>query len=187
MSFHIRRGKIRAGGADIFYREAGREDAPVIVLFHGFPTASYMFSDLMPILAEKYHVIAPDYPGFGESEMVPRDKFAYTFDHLASVMDDFLTRMHVKKFAMYIFDYGAPIGMRIACKHPDRITAIISQNGNVYEESLGEKWKARVSLLGPSDGRAPRILQVRLPRTGCHRAVHGRRGRRRCPSGPLHA
>ena len=131
MSFHIRCGKIRAGGADIFYREAGREDAPVIVLFHGFPTASYMFSDLMPILAEKYHVIAPDYPGFGESEMVPRDKFAYTFDHLASVMDDFLTRMHVKKFAMYIFDYGAPIGMRIACKHPDRITAIISQNGNV--------------------------------------------------------
>lgn len=110
MSFHIRCGKIRAGGADIFYREAGREDAPVIVLFHGFPTASYMFSDLMPILAEKYHVIAPDYPGFGESEMVPRDKFAYTFDHLASVMDDFLTRMHVKKFAMYIFDYGAPIG-----------------------------------------------------------------------------
>lgn len=83
MSFHIRCGKIRAGGADIFYREAGREDAPVIVLFHGFPTASYMFSDLMPILAEKYHVIAPDYPGFGESEMVPRDKFAYTFDHLA--------------------------------------------------------------------------------------------------------
>lgn len=83
MSFHIRCGKIRAGGADIFYREAGREDAPVIVLFHGFPTASYMFSDLMPILAEKYHVIAPDYPGFGESEMVPRDKFAYTFDHLS--------------------------------------------------------------------------------------------------------
>lgn len=145
MSFHIRCGKIRAGGADIFYREAGREDAPVIVLFHGFPTASYMFSDLMPILAEKYHVIAPDYPGFGESEMVPRDKFAYTFDHLASVMDDFLTRMHVKKFAMYIFDYGAPIGMRIACKHPDRITAIISQNGNVYEEGLGEKWKARAA------------------------------------------
>lgn len=104
-----------------------------------------MFSDLMPILAEKYHVSAPDYPGFGESEMVPRDKFAYTFDHLASVMDDFLTRMHVKKFAMYIFDYGAPIGMRIACKHPDRITAIISQNGNVYEEGLGEKWKARAA------------------------------------------
>ncbi len=110
--------------------------------------------------------------------MVPRDKFAYTFDHLASVMDDFLTRMHVKKFAMYIFDYGAPIGMRIACKRPDRITAIISQNGNVYEEGLGEKWKARAAYWAHPTEEAPRILQVRLPRTGCHRAVHGRRGQK---------
>lgn len=134
---------VRVRGIDIFYRESGDASKPVMVLFHGFPSASHMFRDLMPMLADKFHLIAPDYPGFGQSESPARVTFSYTFDHIAEIMDAFLDALGISKFYMYVFDYGAPIGFRIAVKHPDRILGIVSQNGNVYEEGLGKKWEAR--------------------------------------------
>ena len=135
--------RITVCGIEIFYRECGADDKPVMVLFHGFPSASHMFRDLMPALEDKFHLIAPDYPGFGQSESPDRTRFAYTFDHLAEVMDAFLQALHVERFFMYVFDYGAPIGFRIAMKRPEAILGIVSQNGNVYEEGLGTKWSAR--------------------------------------------
>ena len=135
--------KTDVNGIEIFYRECGASDKPVMVLFHGFPSASHMFRDLMPMLEDRFHLIAPDYPGFGQSESPGRDIFAYTFDHLAEVMDAFLDKLGIDKFFMYVFDYGAPIGFRIAVKHPKKILGIVSQNGNVYEEGLGKKWEAR--------------------------------------------
>ncbi|MDH2999355.1 hydrolase [Chelonobacter oris] len=127
----------------IFYREAGDPTKPTVVLFHGFPSASHMFRELIPQLEPDYHVIAPDYPAFGQSDIPPRSEFHYTFDNIANVMDEFLTALGIKRFAMFVFDYGAPIGFRIALKDPARITAIISSNGNIYEEGLGEKWALR--------------------------------------------
>jgi pimeloyl-ACP methyl ester carboxylesterase len=127
-------------GLKVFYREAGHADAPALLLLHGFPSASHMFRDLIPLLAGRFHIIAPDLPGFGQSEMPARSKFTYTFDHIAGVIDHFTEVIGLKRFAIYVFDYGAPIGFRIATKHPDRITAIISQNGNAYEEGLSEGW-----------------------------------------------
>ena len=134
---------LSVSGVKIFYREAGSTDKPAMVLFHGFPSASHMFRDLMPMLEDRYHLITPDYPGFGQSESPSRDGFSYTFDHLAEVMDAFLEALGVRRFFMYVFDYGAPIGFRIAVKHPEHILGIVSQNGNVYEEGLGKKWEAR--------------------------------------------
>jgi len=135
--------RISINGISVFYREAGTPDLPVMVLFHGFPSSSHMFRDLMPMLQDCFHLIAPDYPGFGQSEAPSRERFAYTFDHLAEVMDAFLEAIGIEQFYMYVFDYGAPIGFRIAMKHPEHILGIVSQNGNVYEEGLGQKWKAR--------------------------------------------
>ncbi len=127
-------------GLKVFYREAGRADASALLLLHGFPSASHMFRDLIPLLADRFHIIAPDLPGFGQSEMPARSKFSYTFDNIAGVIDRFTEVVGLKRFAIYVFDYGAPAGFRIATKHPDRITAIISQNGNAYEEGLSEGW-----------------------------------------------
>lgn len=139
----MRYDRVNVDGIEIFYRECGAADKPVMVLFHGFPSASHMFRDLMPMLEDRFHLIAPDYPGFGQSESPDRGAFAYTFDHLAEVMDGFLRTLHVQKFYLYVFDYGAPIGFRIALKHPEAVLGIVSQNGNVYEEGLGQKWAAR--------------------------------------------
>jgi pimeloyl-ACP methyl ester carboxylesterase len=119
----------------IFYRETGPENAPAILLLHGFPTSSHMFRNLIPLLAERYHVIAPDLPGFGFT--VSRAPFEHTFDHLADVIDEFTAVIGLGRYAVYVFDYGAPVGFRLALKHPDRITAFITQNGNAYEEGLG--------------------------------------------------
>ncbi len=130
-------------GISIFYREAGDPKAETIVLFHGFPSSSHMYRDLMPLLSDKYHVVAPDYPGFGNSEAPKREEFGYTFDHIAELMEKFLLKLGIKKFSMYVFDYGAPIGFRIAVRHPEWINSIISQNGNVYQEGLGSKWAVR--------------------------------------------
>jgi len=128
-------------GFKIFYREAGPVGAPKLLLLHGFPTASHMFRDLMPLLCERIHVVAPDLPGFGKSDMPARDSFEYTFDNIASVINRFTEAIGFGKFALYVFDYGAPTGFRLAVKHPERITAIISQNGNAYEEGLSDGWK----------------------------------------------
>jgi pimeloyl-ACP methyl ester carboxylesterase len=116
----------------VFYREAGGEDAPALLLLHGFPSASHMFRDLIPLLADRFHLIAPDLPGFGQSDMPDRRNFTYTFDRIAGVIDRFTEVVGLNRFAIYVFDYGAPTGFRLAVKHPDRITAIISQNGNAY-------------------------------------------------------
>jgi len=127
-------------GLKVFYRQAGPADAPVLLLLHGFPSASHMFRDLMPLLADRFCLIAPDLPGFGQSDMPARSTFTYTFDRIAAVIDRFTEVIGAKRFALYVFDYGAPTGFRIAAKHPDRITAIISQNGNAYEEGLSDGW-----------------------------------------------
>ena len=127
-------------GRKIFYREAGADTSPVLLLLHGFPTSSHMFRGLIPTLADDYHVIAPDLPGFGFSEAPDRAEFRYTFDHLADVIDRFTAVARLTRYAIYVFDYGAPVGFRLAMGHPERITAIISQNGNAYEEGLSEGW-----------------------------------------------
>jgi pimeloyl-ACP methyl ester carboxylesterase len=129
-----------ANGNTIFYREAGAKDAPAILLLHGFPTSSHMFRNLIPVLAERYHVIAPDLPGFGFSDAPDRKTFRYTFENLANVIDHFTQAIGLDRYAIYIFDYGAPVGLRLALAHPERITAIISQNGNAYEEGLSQGW-----------------------------------------------
>lgn len=127
-------------GIDIFYREAGPADAPVVLLLHGFPTSSHMFRNLIPQLASRYHVIAPDYPGFGQSAAPDHKEFAYTFAHYADLMDGLLGKLGVKSYAMYVMDYGAPVGYRLALKHPERVSALIIQNGNAYEEGLKKFW-----------------------------------------------
>jgi pimeloyl-ACP methyl ester carboxylesterase len=127
-------------GFKVFYREAGAPAAPKLLLLHGFPSASHMFRDLIPLLADRFHIVAPDLPGFGLSDMPARERFKYTFDNVANVIDRFTEVVGFSRYAVYIFDYGAPTGLRLAVKHPDRITAIISQNGNAYEEGLSEGW-----------------------------------------------
>jgi pimeloyl-ACP methyl ester carboxylesterase len=127
-------------GTKIFYREAGPKAAPAILLLHGFPTSSHMFRDLIPALAQRFRVVAPDLPGFGFSDAPDRNQFRYTFAHLAEVIGRFTETVGLDRFAIYVFDYGAPVGLRLALAHPERITAIISQNGNAYEEGLSEGW-----------------------------------------------
>lgn len=124
----------------VFYREAGPKDAPAILLLHGFPTSSHMFRNLIPALAQRYRVVAPDLPGFGFSDAPDRKQFRYTFEHLANVIDKFTQVIGLDRYAIYLFDYGAPVGFRLALAHPERITAIISQNGNAYEEGLSQGW-----------------------------------------------
>ena len=128
---------------NIFYREAGKHDKPNLILFHGFPSSSNMFRNLIPLLENYFHLYAPDYPGFGESESPSRKDFKYTFENITDLMDDFIEKLNIDHFYMYVFDYGAPIGFRIALRHPEKILGIISQNGNVYEEGLGKKWETR--------------------------------------------
>jgi pimeloyl-ACP methyl ester carboxylesterase len=133
---------IKVGGLDIFYREAGPTDAPAILLLHGFPTSSQMFRNLIPALADSYRLVAPDYPGFGHSSMPAHDQFAYTFDNLAQVIDEFTEKVGLTRYALYVQDYGAPVGYRLAVKHPERISAIVVQNGNAYDEGLdNDFWK----------------------------------------------
>ncbi|WP_244286913.1 alpha/beta fold hydrolase [Caulobacter radicis] len=132
----------QVGKVEVFYREAGPVDAPVILLLHGFPSASHMFRDLIPQLADRYRVIAPDFPGFGQTKAPPRDQFTYSFDSLAQVLGGFVDAIGLDRYALYIFDYGAPVGLRVAMKHPERVTAIISQNGNAYLDGFSHEWDA---------------------------------------------
>jgi len=132
---------VTVGEVEVFYRQAGPADAPVLLLLHGFPTASHMFRELIPVLATSYNVIAPDLPGFGNTKTPRRNKFDYTFDNLAGVVDRFMDKLELRRYALYIFDYGAPTGLRLALQHPDRVAAIISQNGNAYVEGFSEAWQ----------------------------------------------
>lgn len=131
---------LNVGDAEVFYREAGPADAPVILLLHGFPSASHMFRDLIPLLADRFRLIAPDLPGFGQTQAGERGTFSYTFDRLADVMEAFTQELKLERYALYIFDYGAPVGLRLAMRHPERVTAIVSQNGNAYEEGFSDQW-----------------------------------------------
>ncbi len=139
-SVHYRSATI--DGLNVAYREAGKADLPTVVLLHGFPTSSHMFRNLIPQLADRYHVIAPDYPGFGNSDAPSHDEYEYSFDNLAKVVDQLLTQLQINRFTLYVMDYGAPIGFRIATQHPDRISGLIIQNGNAYDEGIdNEFWE----------------------------------------------
>lgn len=161
-------------GFDVFYREAGRADAPVLLLLHGFPSSSHMFRDLIPQLADTYRVVAPDLPGFGQSALPSRDKFAYTFDNLAKVIGRFTEVIGLKRFAIYIFDYGSPVGLRLAAGHPERITAIVSQNGNAYVEGLSDGWSPiQKYWREPTQENRDGIRQLLTPETTKWQYLHG--------------
>jgi pimeloyl-ACP methyl ester carboxylesterase len=133
--------RIKADGINVFYREAGPAGAPVVLLLHGFPTSSFQYRELIPRLADRYRVIAPDLPGFGFTEVPPERNYKYSFEAIAKTIEAFTEALGLKRYALYVFDYGAPTGLRLALAHPERITAIVSQNGNAYEEGLGDAWE----------------------------------------------
>ncbi len=133
---------VAIGDCDVFYREAGDRLKPTVLLLHGFPTSSHMFRDLIPLLADRFHVVAPDLPGFGQTKSPPRGRFDYTFDSIAEVIAGFTEALRLKRYALYIFDYGAPVGLRLALRHPERVSAIVSQNGNAYVEGFSDEWGA---------------------------------------------
>ncbi len=147
---------VQVEGQNIFYREAGPAEAPTLLLLHGFPTSSHMFRNLIPALSDKYHVIAPDFPGFGYSSAPPVDKFEYTFDNLSHIIEKFTEQLKLDKYSLYLMDYGAPVGFRLAVRHPERVESLIIQNGNAYEEGLDNPfwepvkvyWKERTSTQG---------------------------------------
>jgi pimeloyl-ACP methyl ester carboxylesterase len=138
----VRYRRQAVGNVDVFYREAGPADAPVILLLHGFPTSGHMFRDLIPLLADRYRVIAPDLPGYGQTKAPKRGDFDYTFDNLAQVVGGFVDAIGLTSYALYIFDYGAPTGLRLALAHPERVTAIITQNGNAYLDGFSAGWES---------------------------------------------
>ncbi|HEX7654243.1 MAG TPA: alpha/beta hydrolase [Verrucomicrobiae bacterium] len=161
-------------GFKIFYREAGAGNAPKLLLLHGFPSAGHMFRDLIPQLADKFHIVAPDLPGFGQSDMPARDKFTYTFDNIAKVIERFTEVIGFDRFAVYVFDYGAPTGFRLAVRHPERITAIISQNGNAYAEGLSDGWNPlRAYWQNPSVENRQALRGFLAPETTRWQYVHG--------------
>jgi pimeloyl-ACP methyl ester carboxylesterase len=161
-------------GFKIFYREAGPSKAPKLLLVHGFPTSGHMFRDLIPLLADRFHMIAPDLPGFGQSDMPSRARFKYTFDNIAGVIDRFTEVVEFDRFAIYVFDYGAPTGFRIATRHPDRITAIISQNGNAYEEGLSDGWNPiRAYWQDPSEESRKALRAFLAPESTRWQYTHG--------------
>ena len=161
-------------GRKIFYREAGSNTSPNILLLHGFPTSSHMFRNLIPALADRYHVVAPDLPGFGFSDMPDRKNFRYTFDNLARVIAGFSQTIGLDQFAIYVFDYGAPTGFRLALAHPDRVTAIISQNGNAYEEGLSQGWNPiQKYWKEPTAENRAALRQFLTPETTKWQYLHG--------------
>jgi pimeloyl-ACP methyl ester carboxylesterase len=161
-------------GFKVFYREAGPADAPKLLLLHGFPSAGHMFRDLIPLLMDRFHIVAPDLPGFGQSDMPAREKFAYTFDNLANVIERFTEVVGFDRFAVYVFDYGAPTGFRLATRRPERITAIISQNGNAYEEGLSDGWTPiRAYWEDPSQANRDALRAFLAPETTHWQYTHG--------------
>jgi pimeloyl-ACP methyl ester carboxylesterase len=158
--------KADVDGLKVFYREAGQVDSPTLLLLHGFPSASHMFRDLIPALSDRFHIVAPDLPGFGQSDMPPRDRFPYTFAKLAEVIGRFAEVLGLVRFAIYVFDYGAPTGFRLAVRHPERIIAIISQNGNAYEEGLSDGWNPiRTYWQDPSQANRDALRPFLAPET----------------------
>ncbi len=145
--------RVEADGIQVFYRSAGDASAPVVLLLHGFPTSSFMFRELIPRLADQYRVIAPDLPGFGFTEVPEGRKYVYSFDALAGTIEAFTNALSLSRYAIYVFDYGAPTGFRLATRHPERVTAIVSQNGNAYEEGLGDAWGPIRKYWSAADGR----------------------------------
>jgi len=161
-------------GTSIFYREAGTRGRPTLLLLHGFPSASHMFRDLIPLLADRFHIVAPDLPGFGQSAMPPREAFAYTFDNLAQRIDRFTEVLGLERFALYVFDYGAPVGLRIAMRHPERITAIISQNGNAYLEGVSPALNPVAAYWAePSQANRDALRGFLKPETTLFQYTHG--------------
>jgi pimeloyl-ACP methyl ester carboxylesterase len=161
-------------GINIFYRETARSDAPTLLLLHGFPSAGHMFRELIPLLADRFYLVAPDLPGFGQSDMPSRDNFKYTFDNLAKVIDRFTEVIGLDRFAIYIFDYGAPVGLRLAVKHLERVTAIISQNGNAYEEGLSEGWNPiQIYWREPNPANRDALRSFLAPETTLFQYTHG--------------
>lgn len=161
-------------GFDVFYREAGQPGAPKLLLLHGFPSSGHMFRDLIPLLADRFHIVAPDLPGFGQSAMPSRDAFGYTFDHLAQVIDRFTEVVGFDRFIVYVFDYGAPTGFRIAMKHPERIAGIVSQNGNAYVEGLSEGWNPIQAYWNdPSQENRDALRALLAPEATRWQYVHG--------------
>lgn len=170
----IRYERADVGGINIFYREAGVGNGPTILLLHGFPTSGHMFRNLIPLLANDYHVVAPDFPGFGQSDMPPRNQFTYTFENIANVMREFVEKMHYEKFAIYVFDYGSPVGLRLALAKPNVITTIISQNGNAYEEGLSDGWNPiRAYWKDPSNVNRAALRTLLTPATTYWQYTHG--------------
>lgn len=164
-------------GLQIFYREAGPKNAPTVLLLHGFPTSSHMFRNLIPALAHRYHVVAPDYPGFGQSSMPTVESFDYTFEHLADVIDVFTARLGLTRYALYVQDYGAPVGFRLATRHPERVQALIVQNGNAYEEGLPDAfWKPlKVYWRERTDANAAPLAKFFEPDATRWQYTHGTR------------
>ena len=168
-AIHYRTAKV--DNRNVFYREAGSADAPKLLLLHGFPTSGHMFRDLIPLLADRFHIVAPDLPGFGNSDMPDK---ANTFDQIADTIDRFTEIIGFDRYAIYVFDYGAPTGFRLAVKHPDRITAIISQNGNAYEEGLSDGWNPiQAYWKDPSQANREALRSFLKPETTAWQYTHG--------------
>jgi pimeloyl-ACP methyl ester carboxylesterase len=161
-------------GVKVFYREAGPSDAPKLLLLHGFPTAGHMFRDLIPQLADRFHVVAPDLTGFGQSAMPDRDSFTYTFETLTDVIEGFTDAVGFDRYALYVFDYGAPTGFRLAVRRPEAITAIVSQNGNAYTEGLSDGWNPiRAYWKEPTQANRDAIRSMVQPETTVWQYTHG--------------
>jgi pimeloyl-ACP methyl ester carboxylesterase len=170
----IKYRSVDVDGVKVFYRVSGAPDGPALLLLHGFPSASHMFRELIPLLADRFRLVAPDLPGFGRSDMPPRSKFTYTFDRLAGVMSRFTEMVDLKRFAIYVFDYGAPTGFRIAVNHPGRVTAIVSQNGNAYEEGLSDGWNPiRAYWQEPSQANREALRAFLAPEATRWQYTHG--------------
>ncbi|MEF0942408.1 alpha/beta fold hydrolase [Rhizobium sp. BR 362] len=166
--------KVDVGGLGVYYREAGDRKKPTLLLLHGFPSSGHMFRDLIPALAADFHLVAPDLPGFGQTDLPPRSEFSYSFDNVAKVIDRFTEVIGLARYAIYVFDYGAPTGFRLATWHPDRITGIISQNGNAYEEGLSEGWNPiRAYWNDPSAANRDALRSFLQPEATIWQYTHG--------------
>jgi pimeloyl-ACP methyl ester carboxylesterase len=172
--YQVRYRSISADAVKVFYREAGDRNAPTLLLLHGFPTSSHMFRDLIPMLSDRYHIVAPDLPGFGFSDAPDRAQFKYTFEHLTDVIDRFTEAIGLRRYALYIFDYGAPVGLRLALRHPERVMAIVSQNGNAYEEGLSDGWNPiQKYWKEPSEANRAALREFLKPETTRFQYIHG--------------